>query len=655
MPGIAMPKGTPEQQIRAGAQGSLDTLGAQEQNAIQQGDIAAQEADANAKMLEDRNVELQAQRMGNETKERERAQGLADRTTTYEKAVDAEANYKVDDGRRWKNLGTGSKILAGISLAMTGLGDALQGKSGPNIALQIINEAIRDDVAAQVRDRDQLGKVADRKRSSLDVYRQQTGDLRDAANLKIAEEYKRVADQMEATAAKYANPKAKLQAQNMAQSLRLQGYQLVGQTAQGSHDRDMQRQQLGISRGQLGVAQGNLSLANKQFKQGIKEFDKRMTLEEKKLLIDAAQADAAGNGAAAKAMRDEAALYREQGMLAPAQLEMGPDNKPLLHTDGPLAGTPIVRRDTYLKNQDNSVWVAPKEARPGLAKKMHAAEQITSLLDDAMALRDASGGESSAANSDNYQKLKVLQNRLIVLSKGGTEGMSSDEDMKKLADALGAGDLTSFRAKAAGLEAGRDYTVRELNSALKYQGNYSGPPIEFTSARAKGAATSTDDVEFKNTISKPSLSYDQAFEQASKAARDRYTEAAKADPEIARAKNDQFADPGGAKARLKAELAEAKTTAEEYKDITPDQRSTIQALGETAANAADPQAAMRARTRLAAIADKANGGQTETIRRLAADALIAATAHQARENVSGGRAAEVSSSSSARDTSYGAP
>lgn len=481
---------SPEGRAARAEQEGLNALGQQQAIAEAAGEVASREAQQNAQTLEQRNLELQGQRMDQEKLERERAKGLADRQAAYDKAVDTEASYKIDEGRKWRNASTGAKVLAGIGVAMTALGDALQYKNGPNLAIQMIQQSIRDDVSAQVREREQLGKVIDRRRNSLDQYRQMTGDLREAANLKIAEEYKRAADQMEMTAAKFADPKAKLQAAQNAAVLRGDAAKLSATSAESAFNREQARQQLAISK-------SNSALGWANYKQGAKEFNARMSLENRKLMLEAAQLDAAGNAAQAKALREEASKNNELGMVAPATPKTDEKGQPILNPDG----TPVVVKDAMLRNQDGSIWRAPKDTvRNELAKKMTAAQEITSIIDEVLAIREKVGGESSWGNSAEFQRLKVLQNQLQLLAKSGTQGMSSDQDMEALRNALGAGDITSFRDRAAGLEEGRRRTVDALNSAFKYEGNYSGERLDFPRTVGRDPILDDKDAAFKEAI-----------------------------------------------------------------------------------------------------------------------------------------------------------
>lgn len=461
---------SPEGRIASAEQGVIGQVEQQAQIAEAGADVAANEAEDQARVIEQRNVDLEEQKRDIEATQAKREEKLNELRGNHEKLVSAEANFKVDRGRRWANAGTGSKIMAGIAVAMSALGDALQGKSGPNLALSIIQGAIDDDVNDQVRDFEQLGTKVNRARNSLDGYVKETGDIVSAKQLLIAQRRLEAADEIEAVTAKYASPKAQLNGANAAAALRLDAQKYVQQSAESRFGRDVQREQVANAKAQTGLGYANL-------RQGAKEFDARMSLENRKLLLESQQLEQAGRGAEAKALREEATKNNELGMVAPATPKVDEKGQPVVGPDGI---TPVLVKDQLLKNQDGTPWHAPKDTvRNELAKKMAAAQEITSIIDEVLTIRDRVGGETSWGNSPEYQRYKVLQNQLQILAKAGTEGMSSDQDMAALRASLGAEDIASFRERAAGLEEGRERTVSALNTAFKFQGNYSGDKLDF--------------------------------------------------------------------------------------------------------------------------------------------------------------------------------
>lgn len=81
------------------------------------------------------------------------------------------ANAKLDPHRVWSNASTGNKILAGIGVLLSGIGSGLTG--GPNLAMQVINKTIDDDIAAQ---KNEIGK----KENLLSMNLKKYGDLQSA-------------------------------------------------------------------------------------------------------------------------------------------------------------------------------------------------------------------------------------------------------------------------------------------------------------------------------------------------------------------------------------------------------------------------------------------------------------------------------------------
>jgi hypothetical protein len=138
----------------------------------------------------------------------------------------------------------------------------------------------------------------------------------------------------------------------------------------------------------------------------------------------------------------------------------GPGGKPLAKADG-----------SKLLAQD-------KEQRQKMDAKMVAAREVAEIIDEVLFIRDSVGGESDTFNSDERQRLEVLQSRLAILMKSGTEGMSSDSDMQRIAAALGASDVASFRTRAAGLLEGRQRALSQFNKELETMG-YDGTPVDF--------------------------------------------------------------------------------------------------------------------------------------------------------------------------------
>lgn len=100
-----------------------------------------------------------------------------DMQSAYQKqieALDDEQNKlsEVDPNRFWSNLSTGQKILGAISIGLGSIGGALS-KTGGNVALDIINKAIDNDISAQKVNNEQKLALKQNalKRAALEVDR----------------------------------------------------------------------------------------------------------------------------------------------------------------------------------------------------------------------------------------------------------------------------------------------------------------------------------------------------------------------------------------------------------------------------------------------------------------------------------------------------
>jgi hypothetical protein len=476
---------TPEGRIQAAGEGAAQAQ--EERGAIAEatGQIEGQELDGIAALKNealDRSTKV-ASDMDAQIAERQKA--TAAKVADFERLNQQELDYKVDDNRRWKQMGTGKQIGFWIMTALSGLGDVLARKPiGELMPLKMMQQAIAQDVDAQIRDHETLSKRVGFARSSIDTYRQATGDLQEARKLKIAEEYDRTAREIDAMASKYASPKAKLRAQDMSAQFRQGAQQLRGATAEGIIQRDVTRAQLANQQQQTRISGGHLALANKQFKEGIRQFDKR-------LMLDAAQLDAAAGAAGAAGNAKAAEQMRELGVAAPPTVERD--------ADGNVVG--INRNSGALLQADGRTpWLIPtKDEAIKFRKEKAAADSLVDILDEIRGIRNRVGGETSWGNSPEYKRLMVLKENLVGLKKGGMEGMSSDADMARIEKMLGADSPASFRSQAAGLDEGREQVIKQLNTRASNL-NYSGAPITYADPTKFSPELQAEDIAFKDSL-----------------------------------------------------------------------------------------------------------------------------------------------------------
>lgn len=297
-----------------------------EDAATQNAQTDQMQATAEEKAITDRNAELDRIRQETQRQEAEKQKRFEELKTNVSAKTDEWAKYKVDPGRRWKNASTGRKIGATIAVAMTALGDALQHKSGPNLALEMINKAIEDDISLQVNDRQHLGEVASRARTSLDDYRREYGDWQNARSAKLAEEYKRTADEIERVGASAKGDRAKANALAIVGDLRTRAGALEQGIATSAWDREMKQAAFAE---QKRAARAGEGLQWAGLKQNDRHFDEQMKFSREKLAADQKAAAAEWS---AKATAEQQKALRESGLKDPTtgQYIMGGDGQPVL-------------------------------------------------------------------------------------------------------------------------------------------------------------------------------------------------------------------------------------------------------------------------------------------------------------------------------------
>jgi hypothetical protein len=478
---------SPEGQARQGAAEAQGVTQEQAATARTQGYVEGQELAAAGAIENEGLQRADKVRAQAEQEMAARKQGLADKQQALDAAVKTEADYKIDDNRRWSNLSTGRKILAGISVALSGLGDAFMNRTGPNLAFGIIKDALEQDVAAQVRERENLGKRIGIAKSSIDNYRQITGDMADAHKLKLSEEYDRIAQQVRASAAQYGSDKAKLRGEALALQFEQAGAAIRTSAAESAFNRDYQRSQLENARRQTNISAGNLALNQKQ-------FDWSKEYQGKQLQLQAAALENETNKQAAAGKADVAAKVGKLGIPAPPVAVKNPETGEITMQPGGV-----------LMNGDQPVLVGTEDEAKEIRNKMAVSQRIVANIDRIREIRARVGGESSLLNSNERQELETIMADVLLLKKSGTQGMSSDKDMENISKAAGTADAASWRDQEGRLAAARDLVAKNLNADLKYKAGYSGPPITFTDPIGQKPPETVEDRQFINSVKAPNV------------------------------------------------------------------------------------------------------------------------------------------------------
>lgn len=112
-------------------------------------------------------------------------------------------NSKVDPGRFWATRTTGQKIGSGIAIILSGIGQGLAG--GPNMALQVIDKIIDQDIDAQKAN-------ISKNQGLLSFHMQRTQNLEDSIKLSKADLYDGFAAQLQKASAQFAGQKSAAEA-----------------------------------------------------------------------------------------------------------------------------------------------------------------------------------------------------------------------------------------------------------------------------------------------------------------------------------------------------------------------------------------------------------------------------------------------------------
>lgn len=163
-------------------------------------------------------------------------------------------NYKVDQNKYWNDLGVGRHIGWYIAMAMSGLGEALQGKSGPNPVIQMLQDKIHTNIQGQMDQRDQLRARLGDSRVEQDRYEKFSANKQAQLLAREGEADRELARQLQVSAASAADPLHRANALKEAAIVDEQGAAKQQQSIKMAADHDMQVKNLGIAGGHLALA-----------------------------------------------------------------------------------------------------------------------------------------------------------------------------------------------------------------------------------------------------------------------------------------------------------------------------------------------------------------------------------------------------------------
>src|SRR6185295_5811805 len=198
---------------------------------------------------------------------------------------------------------------------------------------------------------------------------------------------------------------------------------------------------------------------------------------------------------------------RQFALGAPGRIEITPDGKPVVGPDG----KPVVKYGDFI-NADGKPWlVSDPQERAKIGNQIEVTTELNQIYGRIRDIRDRSGGASATLNSDDFQELEQLGKRAQVLTKKGTQGMSSDEDMKALETVAGVKDITSFRDQTKRLEVAQSRTNAAMDAAMR-TARYTGPTVLFAGSGPTTKNTPEEDKQ-QSLLQRSGVSRDQAIAQ----------------------------------------------------------------------------------------------------------------------------------------------
>lgn len=384
---------------------------------------------------------------------------------------------------------TGSRRLAGVVAAL--VGGLVQGRTGSarNAGLDAFIDTINRGIEAQKADIENRRQGITLRRSMLADEYARHGDMFHAAEAVRLAAYQHARDLIDAERQKFAR--------GGTTDLRLAATQAAMDVAalKDKQDRDDKLRDRAFKNRQQDEIERNNKMQNQL---RAKELEGQAA--DRQLARQQRADDRAAERASAAAERER--RFSIGGIPRVRVVE----GKPVMGQDG----KPVIDYDV-LRNKDGSVWLAPSdEAERELRTKKTTTTEVVSIIREIRAIRGRVGGESRLLNSRDAQRLKVLQARAQLLTKQGTQGMSSDKDMETIQDAAGTADADSWRDQEGKLVEAEARSISALNQAFR-DAKYSGDAIDFP--EAKPTESTVDEIRFQNLLEKPNESIGEARRQ----------------------------------------------------------------------------------------------------------------------------------------------
>lgn len=443
--------------------------------------------------------------------------------------ADARALAQSPFKRYWSNASTGEKI-GGALLAIAG-GLMMPNTGGRNSGIDFMMKLADDD--------------ADQKWKAIQLRREQSGeamadadeDFRTRETLRMAGR-EQVANQIRATLANFdpkgahalaygaglaaidaANAKAAAEADAENEKRAEANFKLADQARQTdikeyeaiSKDeqwRAAERRRIGVGTGGGGARGPTAGWGPKDVHSGA-DWARRRGLDPKVIKAQPPADDMTGkefddwfqsqkDQGNISAEQEREANVRQQRILDKKKFE---DEREITFNGDPL----------YVYDKDGKVVLdefgdpqritaqTPAEGE-AIRKRVSNTVYAAGLLDEALALREGASLEDLKwSGSPVRQRLKAIADKIVLTMKEGTQGLSSDSDMGKIATSFGADGLTDWLSRKGAIEQGRANLIDGLNNEMRQHFKYKGPALLIPNAHKAPAPKRDEDLAALNS------------------------------------------------------------------------------------------------------------------------------------------------------------
>jgi len=416
------------------------------------------------------------------------------RTAEVETAITKLSNAKIDRG-------SDHPIINAIGIALAGLGQALDGQTGPNPAMVAMYAAIDRKVAGQMQDLDRQGKVIGLRKEQIETLRQQGADRIATTNMALAAENERAANHVKTLTARTSSPILKARGEQIYTDLMNRSTEFKSAAVDKIHAADQQKaalaQQERESQRQAGLGYANLAQRKFEFGQDLSFKREQLAAEQARAL---AAARAKGGEAGAKELaelqkendtrgvsfggKDSAPVLQPKGqaMLKEAA-GLEEEAKKIKTSMGPL--TPAqdarvkmledkaaeIRGDATIRYQFRARDTAEAKA---VSKTLSDTQTALTTIDEIKQLREANGPKwISSSDGEKYMRTKggLLALTIKERYKLGTLDNGSVAYLDKLTGGdptkVTVGDITSLFGSEGGPAANLDAIASSLETAAK--------------------------------------------------------------------------------------------------------------------------------------------------------------------------------------------